>query len=276
MIEGWNLARRAGALARLLAFGSLAAVAQAPAATGEAARSFDQGRVAYAVDGSVTSSGVAAAWPTLAALKPGAFKGTVVYLHGCDGINALSLKTADLLAAAGYLVFLPNSFARLDKPRSCEPLAFRGGLHREVLGWRHAEADWALKRAKSLAAVDARRLFLFGLSEGAIAVATYGGEELRGRVIEAWTCHAGWPEYRGLRAAPGEAVLALTSENDPWFQDPSLRGDCSEFTGAAAPLRRTIVYRPPHPAASQHDLMWNSDARAAVMDFLERASREVP
>jgi dienelactone hydrolase len=263
---------------RALALAS--ALLQAPGAPGqesignsEVARTFEQGRVAYRQAGSVTVATIAAARATLAALPPNAFKATIVYLHGCDGINTLSLKTADLLAAAGYLVFMPDSFARLDKPRSCEPAEYRGGLHREVLAWRHAEADWALQQAKSLPAVDGRRLFLFGLSEGAIATATYEGQALRGRVIEAWTCHAGWPEYRGLHARPGEAVLALTSENDPWFQDPALRGDCGEFTGAST-LRRTIVFRPPHPAASHHDLMWNSDARRAVLDFLEQASRD--
>jgi dienelactone hydrolase len=266
------IALRAIALASVLVLGP-GAIAQKSIDGGEVARTFDQGRVAYREAGSVTDATIAAARPSLAALKPDAFKATIVYLHGCDGINALSLKTADLLAAAGYLVFMPDSFARLDKPRSCEPLEFRGGLHREVLAWRHAEADWALKQARSLPAVDARRLFLFGLSEGAIAAATYDGEGLRGRVIEAWTCHAGWPEYRGLAARPGEAVLALTSENDPWFQDPALRGDCGEFTGSST-LRRTIVFRPPHPAASHHDLMWNSDARRAVLDFLEQALRD--
>ena len=257
----------------LMAFGP-AASAQQSAATVEVERTFAAGRVAYSQDGSVTVGSIRAGWPILATLKPGAFKGTVVYLHGCDGINALGLKTADLLAAAGYLVFMPDSFARLDKPRSCEPLEYRGGLHREVLAWRHAEADWALRQVKSLPAVDVRRLFLFGLSEGAIAAATYDGEALRGRVIEAWTCHAGWAEYRGLQARSNEAVLTLTSENDPWFQDPTLRGDCAELTGSPTPLRRTIVFRPPHPAASQHDLMWNADARRAVLDFLEQASRD--
>jgi dienelactone hydrolase len=241
-------------------------------ASDEVARTFRQGRVAYLVSGSVTTASVATAWPALQALPAGSFKATIVYLHGCDGINAISLNTADLLAAAGYLVLLPDSFARLDKPVSCDAAAVRGGLHREVLAWRHEEADWAIRQAKSLPAVDAAKVFLYGLSEGAIAAATYRGEPLRGRVIEAWTCHAGWPEYVGLDAVAGEAVLALTSENDPWFQDPVLRGDCGESIGVSTPLRRSIVFRPPHPAASQHDLLWNADARREILDFLKRAS----
>jgi dienelactone hydrolase len=268
-------AGRASALA-CAAWLLAASVPAGEIASDEVARTFERGRVAYLSAGSVTTTSIAAAWPTLQALKAGTFRATIVYLHGCDGINAISLDTADLLAAAGYLVLLPDSFARRDKPVSCDARAVRGGLHRDVLAWRQAEASWAIGQAKSLPAVKAAPIFLYGLSEGAIATATYRGEPLRGRVIEAWTCHAGWPEYVGSNAEPGEAVLALTSQNDPWFQEPALRGDCGDVIGPATSLRRSVVFGPPHPAASQHDLMWNADARREIFDFLAAASRTLP
>ena len=258
-----------------LALAGLAACAAAAAQTAgtddEAARSFRHGRAHFMQAGSLREDSIENAWPALQRLERGAFRATVVYLHGCDGINALSVKAADLLAAAGYLVVLPDSFARRDKPRSCDALEHRGGLHREVLGWRHAEADRALRQARTLPAVDSRRIFLMGLSEGAIATATYVGEGVTGRVIEGWTCHAGWTEYQGLRAPPGEAVLSLVAQNDPWFAAPALQGDCGEFMGEPSPLRRSLVFRPPHPAASQHDLLWNTEARRALFDFLDAA-----
>lgn len=247
------------------------AAAELAAADDDVIRSFQKGRVHFSQAGSARAETIASAWPTLKGLDRSAFKATVVYLHGCSGINTLSLKTADLLAAAGYLVFLPDGFARRHKPVSCVAREHKGSLHRDVLGWRHAEADYALKQAKTLRAVDPARIFLIGLSEGAIAIATYVGEALTGRVIEGWTCHAGWPEYRGLQAPAQEAVLALSSENDPWFQIPVLRGDCGAFMGASSPLRRSVVFRAPHPAASEHDLMWNQEARGIVLDFLDLA-----
>jgi poly(3-hydroxybutyrate) depolymerase len=261
-------------LLRLLTSALLAgSAAAAPplAVDADLARTFEHGQVHFRQDGSVLSRRINDAMPLLRLLDRSAFRGTVVYLHGCDGINSLGIKTADLLAAAGYLVFVPDSFARQDKPPSCDPRQFQGGLHREVLGWRQAEAEHALTQARTLPAVDPSRIFLMGLSEGAIAAATYVGEPLTGRIIEGWTCHAGWPEYRGLRAPPDEAVLALSSENDPWFQDPVLRGDCGDFIAAPSLLRRSIVFRPPHPAASQHDLMWNAEARRLVLEFLDAA-----
>jgi dienelactone hydrolase len=263
---------RRWALAALAMAAFNAALMPASAASDEVLRTFERGRVVYPVGGSVRGGAIAAEWSSLAALEPGAFKAAIVYLHGCDGLHSLDEKTADLLASRGFLVVMPNSFARLVKPTSCDAAQTRGGAHREVLGWRHEEAALALARLAALPAVDAKPVFLYGFSEGAIAAATYDGEGIRGRVIEAWTCHAGWPEYQGLHAGPGEAVLALTSQNDPWFQEPALRGSCVDAIGPPTLLRKSIVFRPPHPAASHHDLMWNIDARSAVLQFLEQAA----
>jgi len=266
-------------LGRLLVVPLLACALAASAqlsSDAEVVRTFEQGRVHLRLDGALQELNIAQAISLFYAAKRQTFRGAVVYLHGCDGVNALSVKTADLLAAEGYVVFVPDSFARTTKPVSCDASRHLGGLHREVLAWRQAEADYALKRVKSLPSIDPSKVFLMGLSEGAIATATYVGEAVAGRVIEGWTCHAGWPEYRGLQAPPKEPVLALSSENDPWFQEPVLRGDCGAFMTAPSALRRSVVFRPPHPAASHHDLMWNVYARREVLEFLDVASRERP
>jgi dienelactone hydrolase len=247
-----------------------------PAVDAEVVRTFEQGQIHMRLDGALREMKVNQAIELLSKAPSRSFRGAVVYLHGCDGVNALSVKTADLLAMQGYVVLVPDSFARKTKPVSCEPTRYLGGLHREVLLWRHAEADYALKRVKSLPAVDPSRVVLMGLSEGAIATATYVGEALAGRIIEAWTCHAGWPEYHGLRAPPDEPALALTSQDDPWFQQAELRGDCGAFITSPTALHRSIVFRAPHPAASQHDLMWNADARRLVFDFLDAVTRNSP
>jgi dienelactone hydrolase len=259
-------------LACVLLFCCRAAASEPAAVDPEVARTFEQGMVHFRHDGVTRSLRATQALPLLRALQHPAFRGAVVYLHGCDGVESAGVKTADLLAAAGYVVFVPDSFARANKPQSCDPRQYLAGMHREVLAWRHAEADYALKQAKTLAFANTSNVFLMGLSEGAIATATYAGEPLAGRIIEGWTCHAGWPEYRGLNAPATESVLALSSQNDPWFQDPVMRGDCAEFIVSPSALRQSIVFRPPHPAASQHDLMWNADARRMVLEFLVAAS----
>jgi poly(3-hydroxybutyrate) depolymerase len=261
-------------LVALLACG-LTAAARADADR-EVPRTFEQGWAHFRLDGSLQVVRIAQAWPQLGSLQRSAFRGTVVYLHGCSGVDALSVRTADMLAAEGHLVLVPDSFARTNKPVSCDVSRHLGGLHREVLAWRHAEADHALKQAKALPSVDLSKIFLMGLSEGGIATATYRGEAVAGRIVEGWTCHAGWPEYRGLQAPPAEPVLALSAENDPWFQQPVMRGDCGAFMTVPSALLRSVVFRPPHPAASHHDLMWNADARRLVLDFLRAVSASRP
>ena len=260
---------------RRLAAGLLAlcACSGAPAAAADddnAARAFWQGRAHQLRAGTLQETSIAAAWPALqqATAEDGA-RAVVVYLHGCDGIGATGAKTADLLASAGYLVLAPDSFARRDKPVSCDPVLQRAGLHREVLGWRHDEARYAIAQARTLPGGERRPLVLMGFSEGAIAVATYDGDAVDARVIEGWTCHAAWPEYRGLNAPVTQPVLALVAQHDPWFTAAALRGDCGDFMGPPSAWRVSIVFRPPHPAAAQHDLLWHADARRALLGFLD-------
>jgi dienelactone hydrolase len=192
---------------------------------------------------------------------------TVIYLHGCAGIDSAALQSAAFLAAAGYAVLMPDGFARREKRRSCEPARHRGGLHRGVLAWRQAEAMTALSEARGLPFVAPDALFLMGFSEGAVAAATLPATGARARVIEGWTCHAGWPEYQGLKAPAEEPVLALVAVEDPWFRLPVLQGECGAFmhqgNGSVS-----LVYRPPHPLAAWHALSWHVEARGRILAFL--------
>ena len=192
---------------------------------------------------------------------------TIVYMHGCAGINYVAAETAEFLRASGYAVIVPDSFARRDKPVSCDPLTLKAGLHRAVLGWRQAEARYAVEQARALPWVEPARLFLMGLSEGGVTVATVSDIGVRARIIEGWTCHAGWPEYQGLAARAGEPVLALLGADDPWFRLPVLKGDCGTFMNRTNGSE-SMVYRAPHPLANQHYLLWHEDARRRVLDFL--------
>ncbi|MGD9537187.1 MAG: dienelactone hydrolase family protein [Alphaproteobacteria bacterium] len=202
-------------------------------------------------------------------LAPGARLPTVIYLHGCSGIDVLSEREGGLLAGAGYAVIMPDSFARRHKPKSCDVVSRTGGAHRGVLGWRQDEALNAIERARALPWVDAGNLFLMGFSEGAVTAATLGATGTNARIVEGWTCHAGWPEYVGLNAPEGEPVLALVGANDPWFRLPVLRGDCGAYMERGNGSR-SIVFEAPHPLADEHFLSWHDEAGGAIIDFLDR------
>lgn len=192
---------------------------------------------------------------------------TVIYLHGCDGLGRVGHDAARLLAEAGYAVIMPDSFARENKPRSCDGERQVGGFHRPVLGWRQAEANLAIGQARRLAWVDPGNIFLWGFSEGGITTATVTGEPVNARIIEGWTCHSGWEEYRGLDAPPNEPVLALLGDEDPWFRAPYFRGDCGAFM-EGRPSSTSIVYRRPDFLATKHHLSWHPDVQRLILEFL--------
>jgi len=187
----------------------------------------------------------------------------VLWMHGCSGIIEIAHVAGRMYAGAGYVFVAPDSFARADKPQSCRPEVPEGGLHRAVLGWRQAEAGYALAQMRAL--TDAP-IVLAGHSEGAIAAATFTGAPVAARVIEGWTCNAGWPEYAGLRAPAAEAVLSLIGKRDPWYRLPVLRGDCGEFMDGND---RSVVFRAPDPLFDQHWTSGDADVQALILEFLQ-------
>jgi hypothetical protein len=142
-----------------------------------------------------------------------------------------------------------------------------GSLHREVLGWRDAEIGFAFDKLRRMDGLSAAPVVLMGHSEGAIAVATNADLPVAGRIVEGWTCHAGWHEYRGLNAPAGQPVLAIVGENDPWFRLPALNGDCSAFMQGGS--SRSIVYRAPNYLSDKHWLSSDSDVRRDILSFIQ-------
>ena len=108
----------------------------------------------------------------------------------------------DVFAQSGFAVIAPASFARKKYPKSCDPVKKIGGLYRAVLKMRQLDALHAIREARKLSWVDPDNIFLMGFSEGGIVSATLSiesGQSVRARVIEGWTCRAGWPEYQTAR-----------------------------------------------------------------------------
>ncbi|MEB8387462.1 hypothetical protein OO012_09500 [Rhodobacteraceae bacterium KMM 6894] len=192
----------------------------------------------------------------------------VVYLHGCSGIINIAHTAGMMYGGAGYVFVAPDSFARANKPLSCRPEIPEGGLHRAVLGWRQAEATYALSELHALAALAQVPTILAGHSEGAVTVATFQGTPVDARVIEGWTCNAGWPEYIGLNAPKSEPVLSLVGRRDPWFRLPVLRGDCGEFMDDND---RSVVFRKPDALFDQHWLSRNPGVQDTILQFLDNA-----
>ena len=194
---------------------------------------------------------------------------TVIYLHGCSGIWWGTYIRLDFFAENGFAVIAPASFARSKYPKSCDPATKRAGLYRETLKMRQYDALNAIHNAKQLDWVDSKNIFLVGFSEGGVISATGSTDiasSVNARVIEGWTCHADWSEYRGINALLSEPVLALVADQDPWFQDSWARGSCGRYMNSENGSR-SIVYRT-GSLMSKHSLLDDSDVQNRVLEFL--------
>ena len=98
------------------------------------------------------------------------------------------------------------------------------------------------------------------------------GEPVNARIVEGWTCHAGWGEYRGLRAPDAEPVLALLGDEDPWFRPAYLRGDCGAFMEGRS-NSKSIIYERPSFLATKHHLSWRPEVQQLILDFLAEHRR---
>ncbi len=194
----------------------------------------------------------------------------IVYAHGCSGLSRITDSTGRFLAQAGYAVIAPDSFARVDKPKSCDPATHRGGLHRAVLGWRQDEMRHAVEQASLVRSFIDLPVVIMGHSQGAITVATIEDVPAAARIVEGWTCHAGWPEYRGLNNEPDQPVLALVGRDDPWFKTQILGGDCGAFM-KEGDGSRSIVYEKPGYLAGKHWLSVDRAVQQEILEFLERS-----
>lgn len=188
---------------------------------------------------------------------------TVIYLHGCTGLGDLS--TLKFLAAAGYLVIAPDSMARRYRPLQCDVATGRGGFNLFVYDFRLTELSYAIHNIARLPWADSSDLFVLGGSEGGVAAALYRGDNLRGRIIAAWTCH-GAPIVAGLSSPTMEPVLSIVAADDPWYAEGvavGQSGDCGEFM-AGRPNALSIVLE----QGEGHAVLASAAGRQAILDFL--------
>ncbi len=197
---------------------------------------------------------------------------TVIYMHGCSGIWDGTYTRINWLAKSGFAVIAPASFARKRYPKSCDPYYQKGGFYHGTLMMRQNDAGNAISHAKNLQWVDSENVFLMGLSQGGITTATFSSknhqQSVNARVIEGWTCNAGWHEYKGINAPANEPVLSLVGKKDPWFQNDWTRGHCGSFMNKNNGSRSiefdtgNLQYR--------HELLEDKSVQKIVLEFLQK------
>jgi len=200
---------------------------------------------------------------------------TVIYLHGCAGVWEGTYTRLNFLAKSGFAVIAPVSFARAKYPQSCDPASAKGGMYRGTLNMRQYDAGNAIAKAKQLDWVDKNNIFLMGHSQGGVTTATFRSKDedmsVNARVVEGWTCHAGWEEYKGINALANEPVLTLVGNKDPWFQNSWTRGDCGAYINKNNGSRSIVFSQ--GKLSARHELLEVQSLQKTVLEFLRKHMR---
>ncbi|MBL6932001.1 MAG: hypothetical protein ISR45_03560 [Rhodospirillales bacterium] len=184
---------------------------------------------------------------------------TVIFFHDCGkNRKQAGWHYARFMARAGFAVILPDSFARPDRPETCEYWQFKplddaplGKVH----ALRKAEISHALMNAKKLKWVDTSNLFAMGHGEGGDALAAYTDSGYKARIISGALCK--W----GVGGSKDKPTLSLASREDRLFQGQAA-DTCANKTDGY-PLQ-TILFD-----GFQHDTSSLPQARETVIDFLK-------
>jgi len=186
---------------------------------------------------------------------------SVIYAHGCRGLEDDATQWGTALSAAGYAVLAPDSAARGEPPPRCEDVRLYG---REDLGRFHArtaEIRYTLRQMRTLSWVASDSIFLLGFDQGALVAADWSERDFLGVILTGWTCTS--PDMRGgLSTPPDRPVLAIRWAEDPFFREPAWNGDCEAHL-PPRPASRSLVLE-----GGGHSTAASPEARAAVLRFL--------
>jgi hypothetical protein len=138
----------------------------------------------------------------------------VIYLHGCTGITSNhDLRWGRFISNLGFVVILPDSFARPSRISNCDPVnTVRTGRFPFALAYREQEIAYAISQLKKTNWADMSNIFLMGHSEGANAVAQTNIIGFRGMIMSSGFCADGIKFENGVRG------LVINFENDPWHK----------------------------------------------------------
>ena len=213
------------------------------------------------VIGNANESAVKAA---LARIDGAAGASAVVFLHGCEGVGEEEESLKLILMQNGYATFMPNSFARTGRRSNCLSGEQITGFNPAALEWRREEIKFAVAQLLKLPWVA--RVFAIGFSEGAMAVASYPGDDLAGLVILGWHCQ-GNPPFDGIKAPSSLPVLAVIGDQDPWYR---ARPDyhCGNLFDGRSDARSVILPGNGHAIINSPDVTNAETARAAILEFL--------
>jgi dienelactone hydrolase len=178
----------------------------------------------------------------------------VIFLHGCSGFTDGNRVWGDVLRRAGFLVIMPNSYARSMRPSNCDSATYTSGWNRQVWELRRLEIEHAVQKVRALTPVPPK-VFLMGQSEGGYAAQNWSEGFFDGYVIAGTTC-------RVINPPDGTPILFVRFETDPW--DRGAQHFCQ--TRAQHRVKTTLHLVPGHG----HDPAYDPHAQREVVNFLKQ------
>lgn len=166
-------------------------------------------------------------------LKDTSGKPIILYFHGCRGLSTVEVvqlnQFADTANAAGYVVVAPDSFARTVRQQGCPDAKINFDSLNQM---RVDEINFAVSQTKAALWADPNNIFLFGHSEGGLAVARYRNADVNAIVISGWGCSVRVLDNgnystmdRSVMAPPSVPVINVKSAKDEIDTRP---GDCGD------------------------------------------------
>jgi dienelactone hydrolase len=194
----------------------------------------------------------------------------VVFLHGSSGLGLKAIgEWQQWLATMGIASFAPDSFALPGRVTYTSPVG--KDFYEKIHALRGSEITLAVQALKDAPWADPRRMVLAGTSEGATAVARYGGDAFAGRMIFSWSCEDNYfVEAHRTAVRPEQPVLNVISATDPffsranaWLGQPAAAGHCA--AAFKDQPKAGVVLIPGAP----HTLLNLPAARQVVAGFLQ-------
>jgi poly(3-hydroxybutyrate) depolymerase len=178
----------------------------------------------------------------------------VIYMHGCSGFSDVNdIPWAKLLSESGYLVIMPNSFARSNKTSFCDPRIWKKPDINDAL-FRVDELGYALSMLRKTEWSDGN-IFLMGHSQGAWAVANTPINDVNGVIFSSlMSC------TRRVNVHQSVPMLRVGFTNDPWDDKPVL--EC--------PIQQSnLILTQEIVRGRDHETYRNRSLRKAVLEFLK-------
>jgi len=198
----------------------------------------------------------------------------VVFLHGSTGLYTTSTQITRMvhaMAAAGFVVFAPDSLAR-PVPPYADAKTFKSRIGYAEVQDRISEAKMVYERIQQFSWIDGNNVFVAGHSMGGMSVQNISSGEFRGYVVLGYHCGPhNDRRLEGIKVPRYRPILSIIGTNDEWFANgPNRSVNCGQYMSGRINAESVVLPGIPH------DISQDATAMPKVVAFLRRNTLRSP